>query len=298
VGGGYDIYARLIARHIGRHLPGNPQVVPKNMEGAGGMRLANWLYGAAPRDGTVIGATSRSMAFEPMLGSKTAIYDSTRFNWIGSANDEVSVCVSWHTSGVTSFAAVQMRELTVGAAGVADDTYQFPSLLNNMFGAKFKIVTGYPGGNELNIAMERGETQGRCGIPWSTVKATQQAWLDGKKINLLMQFSLAKHADLPDVPLVTDLATTDEQRQILRIIFGRQVLGRPYAAPPGVPGDRVAALRKAFMETMTDREFLAEVERAKFEITAVSGEKIQSLVQEIYAVTPPAVAARAAAMVK
>ena len=167
-----------------------------------------------------------------------------------------------------------------------------------MFGAKFKIVTGYPGGNELNIAMERGETQGRCGFPWSTIKATHQAWISEKKINLLMQFSLAKHADLPNVPLVTDLGTTDEQRQILKIVFGRQVLGRPYAAPPGVPADRAQALRKAFMDTMSDPEFLADVERAKFEITAVSGEKIQNLVNEVYAATPAQVALKAAAMVK
>jgi tripartite-type tricarboxylate transporter receptor subunit TctC len=298
VGGGYDIYARMIARHIGRHIPGNPQVVPKNMEGAGGMRLANWLYSAAPRDGTAIGATSRAMAFEPLLGNKAAQYDATRVAWIGSANDEVSVCTAWHTSGVTNFAAVQARELLVGANGIADDPYQFPTLLNNMFGAKFKVVTGYPGGNELNIAMERGETQGRCGFPWSTIKATHQAWIDEKKINLLMQFSLAKHADLPNVPLVMDLATTDEQRQILRIVFGRQVLGRPYALPPGVPADRAAILRRAFTATMTDPEFLAEVERTKLEITAVSGERIQNLVRDIYATTPAEVALKAAAMVK
>jgi tripartite-type tricarboxylate transporter receptor subunit TctC len=298
VGGGYDIYARMIARHISKHMPGNPQVVPKNMEGAAGMRLANWLYSAAARDGTVIGATSRAMAFEPLLGNKAAQYDATRVNWIGSANDEVSVCAAWHTAGVANFAAAQTRELTVGAAGVADDTYQFPTLLNRMFRARFKIVTGYPGGNEINIALERGEVQGRCGFPWSTVKATHQAWVDDKKINLLMQFSLARHTELPNVPLVTDLATNDEQRQILKIIFGRQVLGRPYAAPPGVPADRVAALRKAFMDTMTDREFLAEVERAKFEITAVSGERIQDLVQELYRTTPADVALKAAATVK
>jgi tripartite-type tricarboxylate transporter receptor subunit TctC len=298
VGGGYDIYARMIARHIGRHIPGNPQVVPKNMEGAGGMRLANWLYSAAPRDGTAIGATSRAMAFEPLLGNKAAQYDATRIAWIGSANDEVSVCTAWHTSGVTNFAAAQARELLVGANGIADDTYQFPTLLNNMFGAKFKIVTGYPGGNELNIAMERGETQGRCGFPWSTIKATHRAWIDERKINLLMQFSLAKHAELPSVPLVTDLATTDEQRQILKIVFGRQVLGRPYALPPNVPADRAQALRRAFMATMADPDFLAEVERAKFEITAVSGERIQDLVREIYTTTPPEVALKAAAMVK
>ena len=298
VGGGYDIYARLIARHLGKHIPGNPKVVPKNMEGAGGMRMANWLYGAAPRDGTVIGATSRAMAFEPLLGNKSAQYDASKITFIGSANDEVSVCMAWHTSGIATFADVQARQLVVGTGGVADDTYQFPAILNNMFGAKFKMVSGYGGGTEINIAMERNEVHGRCGFPWSTVKATYQHWMKEKKFNLLMQFSLGKHADLPDVPLVMDLAKTPEQKQILTLIFGRQVMGRPYAAPPGVPKDRADALRKAFMATMADKDFIAEVEKAQFELTPVPGEKLEAMVMDIYRSTPPAVAAKAAAMVK
>ena len=175
------------------------------------------------------------MAFEPLLGNKAAKYDPTKITYIGSANDEVSVCMAWHTSGIATFEDVQERELVVGAGGTADDTYQFPAILNNMFGAKFKMVTGYAGGTEINIAMERGEVHGRCGFPWSTVKASHQHWMRDKSFNLLMQFSLAKHADLPDVPLVMDLARNDEERQILRLIFGRQVMGRPYVAPPGVP---------------------------------------------------------------
>jgi tripartite-type tricarboxylate transporter receptor subunit TctC len=298
VGGGYDSYARLISRHLGKHIPGNPTVVTKNMEGAAGMRLASWLNGAAPRDGTVIGATSRAMAFEPLLGNKAAQYDASKITYIGSANDEVSVCMAWHTAGMKTFAEVQSRELTVGSAGVADDTYQFPALLKNMFGAKFKIVTGYAGGNEINLAMERDEVLGRCGIPWSTVKGSFQRWIDEKKFNLLMQFSLAKHADLPDVPLVMDFARNEEDRQILTLIFGRQVMGRPYAAPPGVPKDRADALRKAFMATMTDKAFIAEVEKAKFELTPVPGEKLEAMVMDIYRSTPPAVAAKAATMIK
>src|SRR5688572_7856059 len=255
VGGGYDQYARMLARHMGKHIPGNPRVVPQNMPGAGGMRAANWLQSAASKDGLVFGATSRAMAFEPLLGNKSAKYDPIRIEYIGSANDEVSVCMAWHSSGVTTFSDVQKRELVVGAGGTADDTYQFPALLNNMFGAKFKMVTGYAGGTEINLAMERGEVRGRCGFPWSTVKASHQHWTRDKLYNLVMQFSLAKHADLPDVPLVMDLARNDEERQILRLIFGRQVMGRPYVAPAGVPADRADALRKAFMATMQDKEF-------------------------------------------
>ena len=299
VGGGYDLYARLLSRHLSKHIPGNPTIVPKNMEGASGMRLANWLYSAAPKDGTVIGATSRATAFEPLLGNKAAQYDGTKFIFIGSANDEVSVCVSWHTSGVATWQDALEKQLVVGASGgIADDTYQFPSLLNNMFGAKFKIVGGYPGGNEINLAMERGEVQGRCGIPWSTVKATRRDWIDEKKVSFLMQFSLAKHPDLPNVPLVTDLAKTDEQRQILKLIFGRQVMGRPFALPPGVPQDRVEALRKAFMETMADKDLLAEAATMKLEVKPVSGEKIEDLVDGIYKSTSPEVAHKAIAMLK
>jgi tripartite-type tricarboxylate transporter receptor subunit TctC len=297
-GGGYDQYARLIARHLGRHIPGNPRVVPHNMPGAGGMRAANWLQGAAPRDGTVIGAVSRAFSFEPLLGNKTAKYDPTTITYLGSANDEVSVCMVWHTSGVSTFKDVQQRELVVGAGGTADDTYQFPAVLNNMFGGKFRIITGYAGGNEINIAMERGEVRGRCGFPWSTVKASHQHWTRDKSYNLIMQFSLARHADLPDVPLVMDLARNDEERQILRLIFGRQVMGRPYVAPPGIPSDRAEALRKAFMATMTDKAFLADVVKAQFEITAVSGDELQKMVFDIYKSTPPAVAEKAMMLVK
>lgn len=299
VGGGYDLYARLLAQHMSKYVPGNPTLVPKNMTGASGLRLANWLYSAAPKDGTVIGATSRATAFEPLLGNAAAQYDGTRFNFIGSANDEVSVCIAWHTSGVATFADVLAKDLVVGASGgVGDDTYQFPALLKNMFGAKFTIVGGYPGGNEINLAMERGEVQGRCGIPWSTVKATRRVWIDEKQVNLLMQFSLAKHPDLPNVALVTDLAHTDEQRQILKLIFGRQVMGRPFAVPPGVPQDRVAVLRQAFMATMADRDLLAEAENMKLEVKAVPGDEIERLVDDIYQTTSPEVARKAIEMLR
>jgi tripartite-type tricarboxylate transporter receptor subunit TctC len=297
-GGGYDSYARLLAKHMGRHIPGNPQVVPRNMPGAGGMRAANWLQSAAANDGLVFAATSRAMAFEPLLGNKAAKYDPIKITYIGSANDEVSACFAWHKSGVKTFKDVQERELVVGSGGTADDTYQFPAILNNMFGAKFKIITGYPGGNEINLAVERGEVGGRCGIPWSTVKASHAYWLRDKSINVLMQFSLAKHPDLPEVPLVMDLARNDEERQILRLIFGRQVMGRPYVAPAGVPKDRADALRAAFMATMKDKDFLADVDKARFEVTPVSGDELQKMVLDIYTSTPPAVAQKAMAVVK
>jgi len=296
-GGGYDLYARLVARHLGKHIPGNPTVVPKNMEGAGGLRLANWLYQAAPRDGTAIGATSRSVAFEPILGNKGAQYDAGKFTWLGSANDEVSVCVAWHTSGVATFDDLLVKELTIGSTGAADDTYQFPRFVNNVLGTKFKIITGYPGGNDVSFALERGEVGGRCGWSWSSIKSIRMAWVTEKKMHLLMQFSLAKHADLPDVPLIMDLAKSDEQRQMFRLIFARQVMGRPFQGPPGVPADRLRALQTAFMDTMKDPEFLAEADRAQFEIRPVAGGAIEQLVAEALR-TPPAVAEKAGALVK
>jgi len=298
VGGGYDIYARLIARHLGKHIPGNPVVTPKNMEGAGSLRLANWLYNVANKNGTVIGTIGRGTGFDPLFGHKTAQFDGNRFNWIGSANDEVSVCVVWNgRTKIMKFEDLLTNSLAVGGTGAAADTDQFPRIINGVLGTQMKIVTGYPGGNDVNLALERGEVDGRCGWSWSSVVSTRASWLKEKKINILMQLSLEKHPDLPDVPLITDLAKNDEQRAILRMIFARQALGRPYLAPPDVPADRVAALRKAFMDTMKDKDFLADAEKAKLEITPVSGDALQKLVSEIYQ-TPPAVVKKAAELLK
>jgi tripartite-type tricarboxylate transporter receptor subunit TctC len=297
VGGGYDLYARVLARHIGKHIPGNPTVVPKNMEGAGSLRLANWLYRVAPKDGTALGTIGRGTGFDPVLGEPGAQFDGTKFTWIGSANEEVSVCVAWQNSGVASFDQLLTKELTVGGTAVSADTDQFPRIINGVLGTKMRIVSGYPGGNDVVLAMERGEVQGRCGWSWSSVKATHHAWIDDKKISVLVQLSLAKHPDLPNVPVVADLAKTDEQRQILKLIFARQTMGRPFLAPPEIPPDRVGALRKAFMDTMSDKDFLADAEKAQLEINPVAGEKVQALVQEIYT-TPPEIAKKAAALLQ
>src|SRR5262249_40424233 len=208
VGGGYDLYTRLLARHIGKHLPGNPTVVPKNMEGAASIRLANWLYSVAPKDGTAFGTIGRGTALDPLLGQPGAQFDGTKFNWIGSANDEVSVCVAWHTVGITTFDDLLRRELLIGGTGPGDDTVQFGKVLAGVLGAKLKIIAGYPGGNDAVLAMERGELQGRCGWSYSSVKAAHPDWLAQKKIVILVQFALAKHPELADVPLVIDLAKT------------------------------------------------------------------------------------------
>ena len=209
------------------------------MEGAGSLRLANWLYNVGPKDGTVMGTIGRGTAFDPLLGSKGAQFEADKFTWIGSANNEVSICVAWKTSGITKFEDVLTKELIVGGTGQAADTDQFPQILNGVLGTKFKVVAGYPGGNDVTLAMERGEVKGRCGWSWSSVLATHKRWIGDKSINILIQLSLAKHPDLPDVPLVMDYAKTEEQKQIFQLIFARQVMGR---LPPAE--DRRAGLHE------------------------------------------------------
>ena len=297
VGGAYDTYSRLLARHLGRHIAGNPKIVPRNMEGAAGLRLANFLYNAAPKDGSAFGTISRGNGFDALLGNPAAQFDGTKFNWIGSANNEVSVCVAWHTSGITRFEDVLVRELVVGATGPTADTYQYPRLVNAVLGAKFKIVTGYSGGNAVDLAMERGEVAGRCSWSWTSVKGLKRSWIEDKKINILFQMGLDKHPDLPNVPLVLDLARTDAERAMLRFVFARQVMAWPYLAPPGVPADRVEALRQAFMAVMADTTFLADAEQSGLEITPVSGAEIQKLIGEIHA-TPREISAKVAELFK
>jgi tripartite-type tricarboxylate transporter receptor subunit TctC len=296
-GGGYDVYARLLARHIGRHIPGNPTIVPKNMPGAGSLLLANWLYNVGPKDGTAFGLIGRGTGFDPLLGSTKAQFDAVKFNWLGSMNDEVSVCVAWHTAGIATLDEAKQKVLTVGGTGPAADTDQFPKVLNAVLGTRFKVVTGYPGGNDVDLAMERGEVAGRCGWSWSSVVATHQHWIDQKKIVILVQLSLSRHPDLPDVPLVMDLARDEEAKQAFRLVFSRQPMGRPFLAPPGIPAERAAALRQAFTATLKDKEFLAEAARLKLEINPVSGEDVQRIVAEVYR-TPKAVAARVAEMLR
>jgi tripartite-type tricarboxylate transporter receptor subunit TctC len=297
VGGGYDLYARVLARHISKHIPGNPTVVPKNMEGAGSLRLANWLAKVAPRDGTVFGTIGRGVPFDPLLGLPGPQFKATEFSWIGSANNEVSICASWGTSKITKIEDVFTTQMTIGGTGPSDDTVQFPRVLNGVLGTKFRIVSGYPGGNDVVLAMERGEVEGRCGWSWSTIVATHPDWVKDKKIHVLVQLALEKHPDLSNVPLIADMAKTTEQKQIIKLIFARQVVGRPYLAPPGIPKDRLAALRKAFMDTLADKDFLADAERSKLEISPVPGEKVESLMNEVYE-TPADLAQKVGALLK
>ena len=282
-GGGYDTYARTIGRVIGRHIPGNPKVVAKNKPGAGSLKLANELYNSLPKDGTVIGTFGRGMVMEPLFGNKKARFDPSKFTWLGSANNEVSVCIAWHESPIQTLEDFLTKPMIVGGTGPGSDTDTFPKVLNNVLGTKLILVTGYPGGNDINLATERGEVQGRCGYSWSSLKSRFPQWLTGKKVQILLQMSTAKHPDLPDVPFVMDLAKTDKARKVLELIFARQAWGRPFVAPPGLPADRAKALQTAFMATMKDADFLADAKKQKLEIAPISGEKIKQLIAALYA---------------
>ena len=287
-GGGYDIYARILSRHMGNHIPGKPSIIPKNSPGAGGMRLANWVYSAAPKDGTIIGAIGRTTPFEPLIGNSSAVqFDAVKFNYIGSANNELSVCAVWHTTGITRFEDALKKVVKVGGSGPGGDTDVFPPVLNAIFSTKFKLITGYPGGNDIDLAVERGEVDGRCGWSWSSIVSGHSDWLKEKKLNVLMQLALTKRPDLPNTPLVMDLAKSDEQRQILRLVFASQTLGRPYLTAPSVPKDRVAALRKAFDDTMKDPLFQQEAATAKLELNPVSGDEVQQLVEDVFTTPKP-----------
>src|SRR5687768_6146164 len=293
VGGGYDLHGRLLARHIGRHIPGNPTIVPINMDGAGSLRLVNWLYSAAPKDGTAFAIVNRGVAFVPLLGeSGLAQFDPRRFHWIGSANDEVGVCVAVARTGIRDFAQLKERELVVGNTGEGADGTFMATMVRDLLGAKLRAVAGYPGGNEIYLAMERGEVDGMCGLAWSTIKSARPQWLEQRWVNVLLQIGLRKHPDLPEVPWVMDLAQDAQERALLRLILLRGAFGRPFVVPPGTAPERIATLKAAFVATMSDTTYLAEAQRTRAEVGPVSGEALEALIAEAYA-APPALVARA-----
>ena len=292
-GGGYDIYARIIGRHLARNIPGQPSFVPRNMTGAGGLVAANHLYNVAPKDGTVLGAPQRGVPFEPLTGSgeSKAQFDPLKFEWIGSANSETSIAVAWHTAGITSYKDLLTKEIVFAGTGAGTESVVMPYVMGNLLGFKVKVIAGYPGGSEMDLAMERGEVGGRGTYSWSSFVAKRMDWLRDKQVVILYQQALVKHPDLPDVPLVLDLAKNEADRQILELEMIPLLFGRPYMAPPGTPKDRVAALRKAFDDTMKDPLFIAESEKTKLEIEPVSGQQLEELLKKAYA-TPKALVDR------
>jgi tripartite-type tricarboxylate transporter receptor subunit TctC len=293
-GGAYDGSARLLAQHMGKYIPGRPSFVVQNMPGAGTLNLVNHLYNVAPKDGTVFGIFARGMAMEPLIGNSDTRFDATKLTWIGSTTNEVSLCATYGTSPVKTWQDTLTKGFVVAGNGSGSDPDVFANVLRHLFGQKNRLITGFPGSAEISLAMERGEVDGRCGWSWSSVKAEKPDWLRDHKLNLIVQLALTKADDLPGVPLITDLAKSDSQRQILKLIFGRQTMGRPFAAPPGLPADRRQALRIAFDRTVKDADFLAEAGKRKLEINPVSGADIDSLIADIYS-TPKDVVAEARA---
>jgi tripartite-type tricarboxylate transporter receptor subunit TctC len=294
VGGGYDLYARLLARHLGKHIPGNPTVVAQNREGAGSQRLTLYLYNAAPRDGTVIGAISRSMAVAPLIDHSP--FDATKFTWLGSLSTDTSVCMTWHTSPIRTFDDMLAKSFTVGGEGGGADPDAFALLLRNMFGAKLKLISGYPGTNEATLAMERGEVSGVCGMSWTTVKARHMDWVNAHQVNIPVQFGLQREPDLPDVPAVMDLVKNDEQAKMAKLILAGEAMARPIVGPPGIPADRKEALVAAFDAAVKDPELLADAQRMQAEIRPVNSATIEKLLAEIYA-TPKDIVAKAAKVI-
>jgi len=290
-GSGYDVYARLLARYMGRYIPGHPTFIPQNMPGAGSLCAAQYLYNVAPKDGSAIGTLSRSMPVEPLLGD--AKFDGRKFTWIGNIANNNSLCATWHSTAIKTWADVVSKPFVLGGEGPGSDLDNFALILKNMFGAKLKLVSGYPGGSEVNLAVERNEVDGRCGWSWDSIKSTRPEWLRDNKLNLLVVFALEKSPEIPaSVPLILEKATTDEQRQILRLHLAGQAFGRPFFAAPGIPEDRKRALRTAFDDTMKDQEFVADALKMRLEVSPMKGAEIDRVLGEVYA-SPPGILEKA-----
>lgn len=295
-GGGYDTYARILARHLGKHIPGNPQIVVQNAPGAGSMRAANTLYNVAPKDGTAIGMFGRGIALEPLIGSSPAQFEAQKFLWLGSGTEEAAVVVVWAAKGIKTWADMTSKPFTVGGEGTGSDPDVYALMLRNVFGVKLKLVSGYPGTAEMALAIERGEVDGRASWSWSSLKSLKPDWISGNKLSLPVQLNLTKSPDLLDVPLLGEFATTERQRQIMKLVLSRQTMGRPFMAPPGVPADRAKALREAFDATMKDPEFLAEAKLRGQEVNPVSGAALDQMLAELYATPKDVIAETKAAI--
>ena len=287
-GGGYGTYARVLGNYMTNYIPGKPRILVQFRPGAGSVVATNWLYNVGPRDGTAMASIQRAIPMLPLLGQRGPKYDALKFNWIGSLNNEVSICVAWAATGVKTIQDVMKKELIIGGAG-PNDTEQFPSALNNILGTKFKIISGYSG-TGITLAMERGEVYGRCGWSWTSFNNQRPTWLKEKKVNILIQLTLKGLPEIGNVPVVIDLAKNPKDKAVLELIFARQALGRPYVMPPDVPADRLAAVRKAFMSTARDPKFVAQMKKLRFNVSPVSGEEMQNIIIKIYK-TPPEIVA-------
>ncbi len=289
-GGEYDLHARIVARHIGKHIPGNPSVVPQNMTGAAGVTMTNYLYNVAAKDGTYIGMIQNGQPIAQALGTPNIKFDVGKFQWIGSISPTVETMALWHTAGAKTLDEARAKEISIGSTGRGTITTTFPRLFNEFAGTKFKIISGYPGGNDINLAMQRGEVGGRNNT-WSSWKATKRDWLAKKEI-VIIGYAGPQPKDLTGVPNLEALAKNEDDRRIISLLISGTKLGRPLAAMPDVPADRVAALRKAFLATMNDPDFRKDTVTANIEIDPVPGETMQKVVADVLS-TPKALVDRA-----
>jgi len=296
VGSGYDINARLLARHLGAHVPGNPAVIVQNQPGAGSLTMTNQLYAAGPFDGTAIGAPFNGIPTTPLLQPSGARFDPVKLNWIGSTNRETQVTYLWHTAPAQNIADLGTTEVIVGAQAPGSTQYDFPVLANHLFGFKFKVITGYESTPKIHLAMERGEIHGNGATNWSTLKALNSSWIDEKKVRVIAQWALKKHRELSDVPLIFDVARTEADRAALALVIARLEYGRPFFMPPNVPPERVTAVRRAFDATMKDPAYLAEAEKLKIDVEPLSGEEVAGLVEQVSRTHPDTLARVRAAL--
>jgi tripartite-type tricarboxylate transporter receptor subunit TctC len=288
-GGGIDLFARLVARHLGSHIPGHPAITVEDMPGAGGIRAANFLARQAPHDGTVLTTFAGGPVLEPLIGARNPGYDASQFTWIGALMKDIGLCLSWGTSPFKTIDDVRNHTMVVAGTGAGSETDTWPVIINDVLGTKFKVVTGYLGTQETILAVERGEASGRCIMTLSALKTAKPDWLTGNKVNFLLQIGLKKSPELPDVPLLLDLAKNDSDRQMLKLLSAPSEIARPFAAPPGLGASTAALLRRAFDATIADPEFLAEAKTMHADIAPSRGEDVQKLVSEIYATPRPIV---------
>ena len=283
-GGGYDALARVLARHMGRLIPGNPTVVVRNMPGAGGITAVNWLYNTAEKDGTAIGLVQNGTPLEPLFGTKAARYDATKFNWLGTPSYEVSMVLLWNTVPVNTLDDLRTRETTMGASGANSTPAFYTRLLNATLGTRMKLINGYPGQNDAFLAMERGELDGYPSVFYSALTSTRPNWLKDKQAKAIVQYGPERLTEMPDVPFATDLLTSEDDKLLMQAASAPQALGRPLLLPPDVPADRVAAMRKALAETFVDPQFKADAEKIGLIVNAPqTGQQLQEVIARAYA---------------
>jgi tripartite-type tricarboxylate transporter receptor subunit TctC len=288
-GGGIDLYARVVGRHLGRHIPGKPTVTVQVTPGAGGIRAANFLAEQAPRDGTAIATFANGPILEPLIGARNPGYDMSQFTWVGAVTKDFGLCIAWGKSPFKTIDDVRKQQMIVAGTGAGSETDTWPIILNEVLGTKFKVVTGYLGSQETILAIERGEAHGRCVFSYSALKTAKPDWLRDHKINVLVLTALEKHPDFPGVPAVVDLVGKPEDRQLLELMVGPTGMARPFVAPPALPPGKAAALRRAFDATMRDPEFLADAAKIHADVAPSTGEQVQALVERIYATPRPVI---------